>query len=118
MSKPPRKFRVWDGEEMHYPPHEYVLYGTGDVHSYDGREGLMFLFSTGLTDAEGNEVWEGDILEHDYSNTPSVVRWSNSHVGFTMDGVYPEVDQIAIETGRKIGNVYENPDLLEQTAGA
>ena len=68
-----RKFRVWDGKEMHEPPHDFLLSGDGVVWEGFGDEASSYasavrllkfepMLSTGLTDSEGTKIWEGDII--------------------------------------------------------
>jgi len=65
------RFRVWDGEEMHEPPHQFLIGSDGSVFKRQevepappgGPVNAEVMHSTGLTDAEGREVWDGDILE-------------------------------------------------------
>lgn len=51
----PKRFRVWDGEEMYYPPHAYLLTSEGGVvreklHRTQHFPDAQPLFSTDLTD--------------------------------------------------------------------
>lgn len=79
----PIRFRVWDGERMLegedllYPESGYprfLLDAKGKLwrRNADGRTrfaiGCVPLLSTGLTDADGREVFEGDIVEGGGSN--------------------------------------------------
>jgi len=134
------RFRVWDGEEMHEPPHEYI---------YDPREGARrvidasdgritcsqsidgeVLWGTGLTDAEGAEVYKGDIVEH-WSHDHSVraggppkghsrigaVKYIDAHwwIDFTDPGkMFLSDISHKDSTTQIIGNRYEDPILLEE----
>jgi hypothetical protein len=129
----PHKFRVWDGEEMHEPPHDYILTGmrgvwkvnpgpstTHEVLKCD--DNVSALFSTGLTDAEGNEIWEGDIIQSNQS--VCLVRWDERHTEFKIDGQFELLGKFSHNLGgyhansniKVIGNRYENPELLEAPA--
>jgi len=117
----PRKFRVWDGEEMHEPPHEYVWDPReGARRVIDASDGRLtcsqsidgeVLWSTGLTDADGNEVYEGDILES--WGKRSVVEWDEYH-GRWHTGVSPECTGDFVGNATVIGNCYEDPTVLEE----
>jgi len=124
------RFRVWDGDEMHEPPHRYLLGAEGTVHrcSYQcdmaerAVEGKP-LFYTGLDDTEGTLIYEGDVLEYDLIGGRSetvVVAYSESagqwEVNFTGIGVRDDslAWRRASDDVLVIGNRYENPDLLER----
>lgn len=72
---------------------------------------------TGLKDKNGKEIYEGDIVS----------GWKDSHWHDGKDRVLKEVEwtdelagfniiQIEMRTCEVIGNIYENPELLEETA--
>lgn len=72
--------------------------------------------STGLCDRKGNELWEGDIVEsYDFLGKPLgryKIVWG--HFGFSMqDPAQPEAyNYVALELIERVGNVWENPELL------
>jgi len=82
-------------------------------------EGVIFTQSTGLKDKNDKEIFEGDIL--DYKGRKALVRWHGSYASF----IYRFVDELqkrktewkplylAYMKCEIIGNIYENPELLE-----
>jgi len=126
------RFRVWDGEEMHY-------FTFNDLQPYQGEITALMLDNdtplcteadgmnddlsdvmqyTGLTDAEGTAIYQGDILRR-----PS--KWDPRSDKRVL--VYFEPPSFVDEYGYEIqetrhidgeiivlGNRYENPELLDQ----
>ena len=80
---------------------------------------ITLMQSTGLFDRNGKEIFEGDIL--DYRGRKALVRWHGSYASF----IYRFVDELqnrntewkplylAYMKCEIIGNIYENPELLE-----
>lgn len=108
------KFRAWDliSKKMVQVIH---FYNHNDVYS-----DYIFMQYTGLKDANGKEIYEGDIVVEVYKGEFSIclttfekkplksgtyeVKWNK--IGFNLGS----------EDGRDyevIGNIYENPELLE-----
>jgi uncharacterized phage protein (TIGR01671 family) len=122
------KFRAWDieAERMVYDPYFWEQ-PTGDHCRYfedwrdleDGRSKKCLIMQfTGLTDKNGKEIYEGDILEESNSNCSRYeVVWDTLWCKYKLDWTrvskaiqYPEWNRginMAI-----IGNIYEHPHLL------
>ena len=91
-----------------------------DIYCYDFDE-IELMQSTGLKDKNGKEIFEGDIL--DYKGRKALVRWHGSYASF----IYRFVDELqkrktewkplylAYMKCEIIGNIYENPELLEES---
>lgn len=89
-----------------------VGYGSYCKHPND----VIILRNTGLKDKNGVAIYEGDILEYT-SNFRGredtdilVVWWSDMDSAFLMGGIRTDY---AIRGSVVIGNIYENPELIE-----
>ena len=72
---------------------------------------------TGLTDMNGKKIFEGDIVQNIITKETAIVRWYTEHSAFMLydknnNKVYflydNDFNKIEI-----IGNIYDNPELLE-----
>lgn len=126
------KFRVYDGGSLcrMYSPSE-VMVSNGDIWiiDEDGVAGewivnndLSLMQSTGLTDKNGKEIFEGDILniETDEENVRVEVSWDSKHALFVFESKkYNEKEALGelFEDNsypfKIIGNIHTNPELLE-----
>lgn len=74
---------------------------------------------TGLLDKNGREVYEGDIVKHIPRNETYVCEWTAIHACFTFvenieygeSYYFQKIDEKKIEI---IGNIYDNPELLNE----
>lgn len=133
-----KRFRVWDGERMHdlVPPVNPVDHvtvqplGDGTLHPWTRRDwsdqsarftreriyvGAVLLQSTGLHDAGGAEVYEGDVIET--AEGRCVVEFRHGAWGAreVRRGIWLSFGEELSEEAlyRVVGNVFENPDLLD-----
>ncbi len=118
------KFRIWSDNKMDYSPETFTgwLNDNFIFDGYDeGKEPVVMQF-TGLLDRHGTEIYEGDILDitgttDDYEIYASV-DWNDEEGGwgyFKKDGDDCEIgllSQIVDKRTIIIGNIYENPELL------
>lgn len=128
------KFRAWDKarNEMNYR----VMVGNCDTDDenwtcpiiwieerqdwlhFDDHDSIMR--STGLKDKNGQEIFEGDIV--DYKGRKAIIKWHGSYASF----IYRFIDKpkerkaewsplyLAYLHVEIIGNIYENKELLEE----
>ena len=72
------------------------------------RKDAVVMQYTGLTDAKGKEIYEGDIGRYDSST--GVVFWDFLHGRWWLSLPYPSA-RIYWDDVEIIGNVFENPEL-------
>lgn len=94
------------------------------INEIKGNQVMQY---TGLKDKNGIEIYEGDILKYPYVRSSSVnytieigaIEWSDEYCGFIIDEVQNIGGFCGIESKHMnelevIGNIYENPNLLEE----
>ena len=112
------KFRLWaetdDAEaEMIYlgvGEFDNGLWFNSDKHI---NQHIALMQFTGLTDKNGKEIYEGDIMKAEFT-IPMFVTFDNGAFCFenkTNSGV-DRLRQMRTEKLEIIGNIYENPELL------
>ncbi|WP_416588908.1 YopX family protein [Lactiplantibacillus plantarum] len=124
------KFRAWDKENEVYLYNVQYAYDTlgGFVKYDDGEDACYdedcfgaFLNNkrydveqfTGLKDVNGKDIYEGDILEN--RKYRSIVKFASGKFLADVVGTINKFDLIGETHGSKvIGNVHENPELLEE----
>lgn len=124
------KFRAWteEGEVMYYdvyPFKDNTLLLSYDEISFDEVPASDFILmqSTGREDKNGSEIFEGDIVKYKsgcntYTEEVAYeknfagfgVRDANTDIIFTFWELAEDISTISLEV---IGNIYENPGLLE-----
>ena len=124
------KFRAWDNDDeyMEYTDNNLVV-GFSDEgvdvtdhttfgHSCTAMEDFELMQSTGLKDKDGTEIYEGDIVRYNRGVSYSVEKFPYSvkyiegtfvlEHGFIQHNLFKNLEYVTV-----IGNVYENPELLE-----
>nr|DAS22423.1 MAG TPA: YopX protein [Caudoviricetes sp.] len=133
------KFRAWDKElqtmldvslidfKKGVLVGEHWEFGETNFMNFDE---IVLMQSTGLKDKNGQEIFEGDIVKRDGIKRPEVVRfgewidvdslgYKEQYIGFYFESehegqewlhsVEPQFNHLY----KIIGNIYENPELLE-----
>ena len=133
------KFRIWDTEnkemlkvqELDFEPTFFggrIAIRPDQYSDYFDTEDMILMQYTGLKDKNGKEIYEGDIVQHLYEFSDVTDRYlidydeddlsyvfqniSNKNRFIALEDLYDEdYGDYAIEV---IGNIYENPELLER----
>lgn len=123
MSKANRfRFRLWSKRENRMLPalQHPSLCMNGELYAsgMNVTEHYVMMFSTGLQDSCGVEIFEGDVLRYEGDEYPCFVAWVDRDAQFaTFDCADPteQLDTMAAYggCGWVIGNTHENPELLE-----
>ena len=105
--------RIGEDDRFNAP---YIYYATATDYIEGVRRPCFIREFTGLRDATGKDIYEGDILEFDEK------EWGCKHIfevkydkysGFVGSGTLRDWGVFC----KIIGNIYENPELLEQGRG-
>lgn len=105
-------------QQLAYESKLKVLENISYNHIADGR---VFMQCTGLKDKNGNLIYEGDILKNNFTTAMYEVVFRNAGFYFrlyfkgyneTID--YLPLDENFVSITEIIGNIHENPELLEE----
>lgn len=115
------KFRAWYNYSM--LPWEWLdtslncVWTAINAQQYDNPEPVLMQY-TGLKDKNGKEIYEGDIVVID-ALVPiedlftTEVKWNTGSFTANKGNLYRTLAHWAQEGIKVIGNIYENPELLE-----
>lgn len=120
------KYRAWDKETKTMNGMAEIYRNRNqEIELHPRDENIILMQSTGLKDKNGQEIFEGDIVSDGFDigdikshktlgfymvDKKGVERWFSD--GATIEG-FEEYVKTAFKTIEVIGNIYENPELLE-----
>lgn len=104
----------------------------GEYREYmtdDNNNKFIVMQYTGLKDKNGKEIYEGDIIQTNNieGKTLFIITFEDNYCGsfgsfvarhiksFKNNGSISSIHCEATECGKIVGNIYENPELLEET---
>lgn len=106
------KFRFWHKKDNKMQTWEGCHFYNALCNDY-----LIPMQCTGLKDKNGKLIYEGDILEILHSgNKKAVVCWNKTNACYELQGeavAYNAHITIRNDYFEIVGNIYENPELLE-----
>lgn len=124
-----QKFRAWlkeeyrmiDVREITFLNDEFqMISGVEDFYAYDEFELMQ---SAGLRDKNGIEIYEGDIVKYKigWKTFTEEVAYNKNFAGFGVMDADADIifsfgelaDGIDLNSLEVVGNIYENPELLE-----
>lgn len=125
------KFRAWDRKlETMYEPNELIIQIKGSeilvAHNPTLHQFIDYslMQSTGLKDKKGKEIYEGDIVSFKYPYDKRVktignVVWRKDKAcfGINMEETTEQYELYRVTAEHYltiIGNIYANPELMEE----
>lgn len=104
-----RSFR-WTGDE-----NPVASIQEADCYYFREVDSETICQYTGLTNKNGSKIWENDIVTIPREDERFVIRWSVEKAAFAIesDTLCCDFDNYWGTELKVIGNVFDNPDLLE-----
>ena len=106
------KFRAWDNVFKEYDNSYFVIDEDGSLFELDGDkqnelDAKRFVVEqfTGLTDENGKDIYEGDIVKNPNDNCLEAVIYKHA--------MFITVCFKTLPTMKIVGNIHENANLLE-----
>lgn len=129
------KFRAWDVHEKKMFSNAQLIVWNGNVYANDNSElnvdnlkgwsidEKYLMQSTGLIDKNGKEVFENDVIR-DSDGFEGIVQYDESYgmygiaylptLSNGIDMTFEELKDNFRNKFEVIGNIYENPELVEE----
>jgi uncharacterized phage protein (TIGR01671 family) len=125
------KFRAWDLDYKQMDDHFYIhskgavyesanrTYDTPNIE-IDENPNLIIMQFIGRQDSNYNDLYEGDVI-HDHVGR-GVIKWWEANNAFKVSYVdenkgygkwFADYTLKELESILKVGNIHENPELLE-----
>jgi uncharacterized phage protein (TIGR01671 family) len=114
------KFRAWDKEESEMLQvdcidffKKEILDQRNDIHSFENIELMQY---TGLTDKNGKEIYEGDVLEDITTSDRYEIVYIVNTASYEMKAYSGRLERMDIDDimfYEIIGNIYEHSHLLD-----
>lgn len=109
------KFRIWndyDKKMIHW--NELLEKNLANIFTIPSYDKWLMQY-TGLHDKNGEEIYENDIVYIAGEDENAIIEWDEETARFIIhyDGVISDFDIYYGYELKVIGNVYENPELLE-----
>ena len=128
------KFKIWCKDKNEWEKDKCLLNENGSLYHW-GLNGLgmeikpenhIIVFSTGLTDKNSKEIYEGDIIAtYPKDKTPRIVKYYEGKGAFVMEfgKLYDyfeehrniQDDYSVCQKLEIIGNIYENNNLIKES---
>ncbi len=118
------KFRIWDKRDeesvMSYDDGHFYVTAIGEVHCVNDdisiHKDVVLMQYTEFKDVDGKEIYEGDILRIYDEEDNEDFSWVDD-VSFLCGGFFSGDEDLVGNIhfrARVIGNIYENPELIQQ----
>jgi uncharacterized phage protein (TIGR01671 family) len=125
MSQREIKFRVWNPKYKDFrywgfiEPNKSIFAGIPSGSGFDIETCRKYSQQfTGLLDRNGKEIYEGDIIKGWWNNYQGIfeIVWDEGAFGIVLEKEYcPCLYEVFPDRHFEIiGNIYENPDLMEE----